>query len=89
MAELIFAERFISDAARIYSKKVLNHLKGNIAALERFPNMGSTQIPSSIRREFGNKVRKLAIPPFDLVYEYDEDEDVATVLALIPSRHIT
>lgn len=51
--------------------------------IEAFPQSGLTLVPESLVREFGPQVRKCAMSPFYLVYEYDEDADVVFVHGLV------
>ena len=49
-------------------------------------DIGSKAAPESIRSEFGAGVRKLAVNPFDLVYTYDAERDIAFIEAPIRQR---
>ena len=84
MARVELTERFVDDASGIRSDRVLEHVHGVVRNLERFPQMGSTDVPRSIAREFGDDVRKYVVAPFDLVYEYNKDSDVVYVYGLVP-----
>ena len=53
-----------------------------------FSEIGSADIPETTRERYGTAVRKMAIRPFDLVYEYDRESDVVYVHALIPFRQV-
>ena len=86
MPRVELTERLVGDAAGIWSDRMLDHVYRAVRMLESFPEMGSTDVPPSIVREFGGGVRKCVIAPFDLVYEYDEQADVVYVYALVPCR---
>ena len=84
MPRVELTERFVNDASDIRSDRVLDHVYRALRNLESFPQMGSTDVPRSIVREFGEGVRKYVVAPFDLVYEYNEGTDVVLVYGLVP-----
>ena len=84
MPRVELTERFVNDASDIRSDRVLDHVYGALRNLESFPQMGSTDVPRSIVREFGEGVRKYVVVPFDLIYEYNESSDVVLVYGLVP-----
>ena len=53
---------------------------------ERFGEFGTLLVPPSIKREFGDNVRKVAVNPFDLVYTLYSEQDLARIEALIHQR---
>lgn len=53
-----------------------------------FPEIGSKNLPLSIKKEFGDAVRKVAVSPFDLIYEFKEEENAVFVYALVPMRSV-
>lgn len=84
MPRVELTERFVNDASDIRSDRVLDHVYRALRNLESFPQMGSTDVPRSIVREFGEGVRKYVVAPFDLIYEYNESSDVVLVYGLVP-----
>ena len=84
MPRIVFSERFADDLARITSAKVEASIMKALDNIEVFAGFGSRNIPDSIRKEFGDGVRKVAVNPFDLVYSIDGDE--AHIEALIHQR---
>ncbi len=86
MPKVELTERFINDAAQIWSDQVLDHVYSVVTVLESFPQLGSTDIPQSVRREFGFNVRKCVVVPIDLIYEYDEDADTVYIYGLVPCK---
>ena len=84
MPRVELTERFVNDASDIRSDRVLDHVYRALRNLESFPQMGSTDVPRSIVREFGEGVRKYVVAPFDLIYEYNEGTDVVLVYGLVP-----
>ena len=86
MASLIFAEAFVEDMTQVVLKSKREEIMGSIALLEHAPSIGSTIIPASIRSAYGQSIRKLIVDPFDVVYEYREDEDTVHILGLIHQR---
>ena len=84
MASVVLTERFVSDASGIWSDKALDRIRRCVLSLEAFPEMGSPDVPPSIRKEFGDGIRKVVVAPFDLVYEYEPKEDRVIIYALVP-----
>ena len=50
-----------------------DEILGKVDLLSDFPDLGSANVPKSIRQEYGNSIRKLVVSPFDIVYAYDQD----------------
>ena len=88
MANMAYTEGFLNDAAAIWSPSARDYLLRALRAIEMFPEVGSADIPETIRERYGTAVRKMAIRPFDLVYEHDRESDVVYVHALIPFRQV-
>lgn len=83
---MIYSEAFLDDAAAVWSPKVRDHLARALAAVESFPEIGSTDVPASIRSQYGEGIRKIVVAPFDLAYEYDAEADAVLVYGLIHYR---
>lgn len=86
MPRMIYTDGFLDDAAGIWSDRVRNRLGRMLAAIEVFPEIGSTDAPLSIRAQYGSNIRKAIVDPFDLVYEFDPEADCVIVYGLIPFR---
>lgn len=86
MPRLVFSERFVDDLACIKTSKLESEILAGLDAIEVFGEFGSTNVPESIKCEFGDGVRKVAVNPFDLIYTLHPDEDVACIEALIHQR---
>ena len=86
MARMVYAEEFLEGASLIWSDSVRSHLVNALHAIEAFPEIGSTDVPVSLRERYGESVRKFTIRPFDLVYEYDGEADTVLVYGLVPFR---
>lgn len=86
MTKLLYSDRFASDLAGVTSTKIERKIFDILDAVEAAGDIGSKAVPESIRSEFGAGVRKLAVNPFDLVYTYDAELDIAFIEALIHQR---
>lgn len=86
MPRLEYAERFANDLVLIRSPKVEARILENLDNIERFGEFGALLVPPSIKREFGDSVRKVAVNPFDLVYTLYPEQDLARIEALIHQR---
>ncbi|MEG1561007.1 MAG: type II toxin-antitoxin system RelE/ParE family toxin [Raoultibacter sp.] len=72
--------------SKVHSKKIFAEIKTKVLYLETIPTMGSSDVPQSITEVFGTTVRKLPNPPFLVLYEYCEEDQLITVDALIHER---
>ncbi|MDR3996182.1 type II toxin-antitoxin system RelE/ParE family toxin [Adlercreutzia equolifaciens] len=86
MAEIVFTEGFMADAAIVEREEKLDEILDTIALLEDAPEIGSAILPASIRRRYGSQVRKLVVRPFDIIYDYLPKDDAVVVLTLIHQR---
>lgn len=86
MPELVYAGRFVADMAGVRSARVRDGIFDMDGLLKDFPELGSSNLPRSIKEEFGNDVRRLAKDPFVVVYEYRPGKDEVHVLGLIHGR---
>ena len=85
MAKLIYSDAFIEDMLAVELESKRDELLARADLLSDFPDLGSRNIPNSIRIRYGDSVRKLVVSPFDIVYEHDVDADAVFVLGLV--RH--
>ncbi len=83
---MIYTEGFLEDVANVYSPRVQENLASVLSAVETFPRIGSQSIPASIKERFGERVLKVVVEPFDLIYEYLEEADAVVVYGLVPFR---
>ena len=86
MPRLEYSERFAEDLARVTTAKVEARVYAALDNVEAFGEFGSRVVPDSIRRDFGEGVRKVVVGPFDLVYTYYPDDGLARVEALVYQR---
>ena len=86
MPRLEYSERFAEDLARVTSAKAEARVYAALDNVEAFGEFGSRVVPDSIRRDFGEGVRKVVVGPFDLVYTYYPDDGLARVEALVYQR---
>ena len=83
MTRVVFTRRFERDVHSINSLRVLEHLRLAIDRIGSLPISASSDVPVSIVAEFGLRVRKIVIAPFDLICEFDEETDTVYLLALV------
>ena len=86
MAEIVFTEGFMADAAIVEREEKLDEILDTIALLEDAPEIGSAILPASIRRRYGSQVRKLVVRPFDILYDSLPKHDAVVVLTLSHQR---
>ena len=61
MPRLEYSERFVSDLALIESPRLEARILSDLDNIEMFGEFGSSNIPQSIREQFGDGVRKVAV----------------------------
>ena len=86
MAKLIYSDAFIEDMLAVELESKRDELLARADLLSDFPDLGSRNIPESIRVRYGDPVRKLVVDPFDIVYEHDADAGAVYVLGLVHQR---
>lgn len=86
MARMLYTDGFIEDLSFVYSDKVQDNIRKALDAIEVFPKIGSNDIPRSVADNYGLTVLKIAVNPFDLIYEYDESADTVILYALVPFK---
>ena len=82
MRSVVYADRFIDDVAAIYSERVLSLLDRRLAAIESHPLIGSPNVRPSLIERFVPTLRTFPVPPFTIVYRYDDTQDKLEFLAL-------
>ena len=86
MPRLEFSDRFADDLSRVTSCKVEVSIYAALDNVEAFGEFGPRPIPDSIRRAFGEGVRKVVVSPFDFIYTYYPEKDLVAIEALISQR---
>ena len=86
MARMLYTDGFIEDLSFVYSDEVQDNIRKALNAIEVFPKIGSNDIPRSVADNYGSTVLKIAVNPFDLIYEYDESADTVILYALVPFK---
>ena len=88
MSRVVPTQRFVDDLAEVWSERVERNIAQAVDAIAMFPRIGSSQLTPSISAEFGEDVMKVAVRPFDLIYEYDEAHDTVYLYGLVPMRSV-
>ena len=86
MPELMYTEGFIEDIVQVELESKRKEIFGITDLLSDFPELGSNNLPASIFDCYGGSVRKLAVRPFFIIYEYLESEDAVYLLGLDHQR---
>ena len=86
MSKIVYAESFLKDTDQIWSSRVIRKLERVLRTIEMFPESGSTNIPDSLKYQYGSDVRKYPVPPFELIYIYDSRKNLVSVMELKPSK---
>ena len=86
MPELMYTEGFIEDIVQVELESKRKEIFGITDLLSDFPELGSNNLPASIFDCYGGSVRKLAVRPFFIIYEYRESEDAVYLLGLYHQR---
>ncbi len=86
MLKIRYADSFIDAAASIRLSSKRREIRQRIEQLSTFPNLGSVNLPGSIKERYGGDVRKLVIDPFIVINEIRQSEIAVYVLGLIHQR---
>ena len=86
MARLVYTDSFIEDMTMVELASKRDEIFDKNNLLSDFPDLGSANVPVSIRLRFGSSVRKIVISPFDVVYEHDQASDSVNILGLVHQR---
>ena len=86
MAKLIYSQRFADELLDVYSPRIKKQIDNILFFLEMSPESGSKNVADSLVQEFGDDIRKFAIGPFDLVYQYFPEKDEVYVYTLIHQK---
>lgn len=82
MADLVFTEGFINDMTKVELSTKRVEIMRTIDLLSSFPDMGSRNLPASIRERFGANIRKLVVRPFLVIYEHNQETDAVHIYGL-------
>ena len=88
LVRIIATDAFIESACQIYSSKIRNELSNALDTLEVCPEIGSKIVFESLKREFGENIRKYIIGPFDLIYEFFPNDGRIYLYDLVPQRAV-
>lgn len=88
MTELRVTDRYIKSVRQVTSARLRNRLEDLVALIEQVPSVGSTLNRPWLQGEFGNRCLTLELKPFLLVYEYDEEADVAALYGIVHQRQV-
>ncbi|WP_368389094.1 type II toxin-antitoxin system RelE/ParE family toxin [uncultured Adlercreutzia sp.] len=83
MTELRVTDRYIRSVRQITSARLQKRLEELVVLIEQVPTVGSTLNRPWLKSEFGSRCLTLDLKPFLLVYEYDEENDVAALYGIV------
>lgn len=86
MAKLVYSDAFVGDMTMVKLARRRNEIFDRVDLLSDFPELGSANVPESIRLRFGDSVRKLVVSPFDIVYDYDRSSESVRILGPVHQR---
>lgn len=86
MPRVQYSSEFAVGLSEISSSRLENEILNVLDSLQLFGECGSPLVPDSIRRNYGDGVRKIAINPFDLIYTFYPEEDLVRIEALVSQR---
>lgn len=88
MSRVIFADAFVDALADVQSERVAQRIIRLVSYLEDMLEMGSADLPESVKRRYGVRARKLVATPFDILYTYDAELDEVHVDGLVHQRAV-
>lgn len=83
MAKVEVSEGFVEDMIQVYMDSKREEIWYAVSLLEFAPEMGSRILPTSIKRRFGDTVRKVVVDLFDIIYRYFAEQDLVYVVGLV------
>jgi plasmid stabilization system protein ParE len=86
MPELKITETFVAEASQIYTDKLFNKVFQMVDTLKTMPELGSRNLPESIIKKYGSGCRKLVVSPFDIIYRYNQPQNLVEIIALVHER---
>ncbi len=75
-----------SVVEKVFSVKVLDYIESLVMNLESIPTLGSDMLPESSIDSFGENVRKIICPPFLIIYELFENDQLVIIYDLLHER---
>ena len=75
------SDEFVEGLARIWSERVLDHIKLLIKLLPANPELGSPHVRQSLKKHYGEGLHKLTASSYIIVYRFDGE--VVDVLAVV------
>ncbi|MBM6683156.1 hypothetical protein [Collinsella intestinalis] len=88
MSRVIFADAFVDALADVQSERVAQRIIRLVSYLEDMPELGSADLPESVKRRYGVRARKLVATPFDILCTYDAELDEVHVDGLVHQRAV-
>ena len=79
--KLRIADEFTHGLARVYSDRVLDHVRNLVSLLPDNPELGSANVRQSLIDRYGEGIRKIPVSNFVIVYRVSGD--YVDVLALV------
>ena len=86
MAKVEVSEGFVEDMTQVYMDSKREEIWYAVSLLEFAPETGPSILPTSIKRRFGDTVRKVVVDPFDIIYRYFAEQDLVYVVGLVHQR---
>ncbi len=87
MAEVRVSEGFWEDFEAVWSKPLRARISSAVELLVSMPLRGSSlDLSEAALRACPEGARRISVPPFDVIYSFDELEDVVWVRALVHAR---
>lgn len=88
MTKLVFAESYFETVGQLTSRRLQDRLERLLELMQDVPTFGSTNVRDSLKQEFGPYCMTADLSPFDLVFEYDPETDIANVYGIVHQRSI-
>lgn len=83
VARLIVYRGFIEARATVWSDRVGENIDSMLRTIEEMPGVGSSIVPEAVIRVFGPNIRRAVVSPFEIIYEYNQEEDIVYVYDLL------
>ncbi len=88
MATIVFAQQFHEKREEVRSPRRIALIDEKLRLIASFPGVGSSLLPSYMRRSYGPEALRVVAGAYSIIYEYDRLRDTVYVYDLLSSSEL-
>lgn len=88
MPKLIVSANYLAKRNEVSSARIRTNIDDMLRTIELMPGVGSSLVPPSIVRRYGDGILKALVSPYCIIYEHDRDNDIVYVYDLLDCRFV-